>query len=110
MVKITPESKILTLINVFTVEDAEKQQALLDALIAADEEIKRMPGCISASFHRSLGGKRVVNYTQWTNMEAIRAMQSSPQVATHLEQVRQMVTSFTPIYCEVVYSAEAASI
>lgn len=57
-------SKVLTLINVFTVTP-EKQQELVALLIKATQEtMMHFPGFISANIHRSLDGKKVVNYGQ----------------------------------------------
>ena len=36
------------------------------------------PGLISATFHRSLDGTRVINYGQWTNPEAIANLTQQP--------------------------------
>ncbi len=47
----------------------------------AKEHIKpamEQPGLISATFHRSLDGTRVINYGQWTNKEAIEELVKKP--------------------------------
>lgn len=36
------------------------------------------PGLISATFHRSLDGTRVINYGQWENKEAIKQLTKQP--------------------------------
>ncbi|WP_110986370.1 antibiotic biosynthesis monooxygenase family protein [Acaryochloris thomasi] len=36
------------------------------------------PGLLSANFHRSLDGTRVINYGQWENAEAIEELQKQP--------------------------------
>ncbi|MEM7595693.1 MAG: antibiotic biosynthesis monooxygenase, partial [Cyanobacteria bacterium P01_A01_bin.83] len=36
------------------------------------------PGLISATFHRSLDGTRVINYGQWSNPEAIKNLTKKP--------------------------------
>lgn len=36
------------------------------------------PGLLSATFHRSLDGTRVINYGHWENAEAIEALQKQP--------------------------------
>ena len=52
----------LTLINVFTVAP-ENQQALVTLLIdAAQHTMKHLPGFVSANIHRSLDGRKAVNY------------------------------------------------
>jgi heme-degrading monooxygenase HmoA len=63
MAKISRENKIITLINVFTVEKKD-QQKLVDMLKEATEIIKRLPGFISTNIHNSLDGIRVINYAQ----------------------------------------------
>lgn len=37
-----------------------------------------LPGLVSANFHRSLDGVRVINYGQWENQEAIQALTQRP--------------------------------
>ena len=74
MTIIQKDQKVLTIINVFTVVP-EKQEELLELLIKnTDDFIANCPGFISASFHKSLDGKNVVNYGQWESMEALQAM------------------------------------
>jgi quinol monooxygenase YgiN len=63
----------VTLINVFTVAP-ERQAELVDLLEgAAEQTMRRLPGFISASIHRSLDGTRVVNYMQWESEAAFEA-------------------------------------
>ena len=38
----------------------------------------KLPGLISANFHRSLDGTRVINYGQWLNREAIENLKKQP--------------------------------
>jgi quinol monooxygenase YgiN len=47
----------------------------------AQEHLKpamEQPGLISATFHRSLDGTRVINYGQWENQEAIAELTRKP--------------------------------
>ena len=47
----------------------------------AKEHVKpamKQPGLISATFHRSLNGTRVINYGQWANKEAIEELKKQP--------------------------------
>ena len=97
---------LLTLVNVFTVEP-EKQQALISLLIDATEKtMKHMPGFVSASIHRSMDGKKVVNYAQWENMAAFEAMRKNPKAIPHMQAAAAMA-QFDPILCEV---SEAISV
>lgn len=108
MTTITAGRKIITLINVFTVKP-ENQQRLIDVLIEADQTvIKTLPGYISASFHRSLDGTKVANYTQWESSEALNAMLKNPLSMPHLQAVRELAEKFEPVRYEVVYSESLA--
>ena len=91
---------LLTLINVFTV-DPEKQQKLVTLLIEATEQtMKHMPGFVSANIHRSLDGKKVVNYAQWKSLAAFEAMRKNPEATAHM-QAAAALAKFEPILCEV---------
>jgi hypothetical protein len=58
---IDPDGRVITLVNVFTVEP-NKQQRLVDLLINATEKVmSQQEGFISANIHKSLDGTRVVN-------------------------------------------------
>jgi quinol monooxygenase YgiN len=93
-------SSLLTLINVFTVEP-EKQQKLITLLIEATEQtMKHMPGFVSANIHRSLDGKKVVNYAQWESLAAFEAMRKNPNAIPHM-QAAAALAQFEPILCEV---------
>ncbi len=100
MATIEKGRKILTLINVFTVAP-EKQQALVTLLIDATEQtMKHLPGFVSANIHRSLDGKKVVNYAQWESMADFEAMRKNPEAAPHM-QTAAALAQFDPILCEV---------
>ena len=91
---------ILTLVNVFTVEP-EKQRELVTILIEATQQtMKHLPGFISANIHRSLDGKKVVNYAQWSSMDAFEAMRKNPKAIPHM-QAAAALAQFEPILCEV---------
>jgi heme-degrading monooxygenase HmoA len=69
---IEQDSKVTTLINVFTVEP-KNQQHLVDLLIETTERVmSQQEGFISANIHKSLDGTRVVNYAQWRSKKALR--------------------------------------
>lgn len=92
----------LTLVNVFHVEP-ENQQALVDLLIGATEQgMRHIDGFVSANIHRSLDGKRVVNYAQWRSREDFEAMLQNPEAVPHMKKAEALVDSYDPILCEVV--------
>jgi hypothetical protein len=69
MSEIKANSGIVTQINLFTVKP-ENQQALIDLLIESACSVCHLPGWKSASIHRGLDGKTVVNYAQSADMES----------------------------------------
>jgi heme-degrading monooxygenase HmoA len=94
---------VLTLINVFTVK-REDQDKLVRLLVDATEQtMKRLPGFVSASIHKSLDGTRVVNYAQWRSKADFEAMQKHPEAGPHMKAAAAIAT-FEPILCEVADS------
>jgi len=86
MTIINKESKLLTLINVFTVKPAN-QQKLVDLLGSATEtSVKNIPGFISASLHRSLDGTKVTMYAQWESREKYEEMRRNSTASPYLEE------------------------
>jgi quinol monooxygenase YgiN len=100
MATIEKGRNVLTLINVFTVAP-ENQQKLVALLVEATEQTMRhLPGFVSANIHRSLDGKKVVNYAQWESMADFEAMQKDPKARPHM-QAAGALAQFDPILCEV---------
>jgi len=108
MTTISKENKLVNLINVFSVEPARQQQ-LVDLLVHATETAMRhLPGFISANIHRSLDGKKVVNYAQWRSVEDFEAMLKNPAAKPHTEQAAAL-GEFEPGLYEVVDTQSAAT-
>ena len=90
MATIHKENKVVTLINVFTVRP-EDQDRLADLLAKVTEETMcKLPGFISASFHKSTDGLRVVNYAQWESREAWQAIFTHPEAKKHIEETQKI--------------------
>jgi quinol monooxygenase YgiN len=100
MTTISKENNYLTLINVFTVNPAN-QQKLVDLLVQATESVKRIPGFISSSLHRSLDGAKVTMYAQWKSIEDYNSMRANPTASPFLQQALE-IASFEPGMYEVV--------
>lgn len=97
----TIREDVLVLINTFEVEP-DRQQALIDVLSSATEQVmKRRPGFISANLHRSLDGKRVVNYAQWASKGDFDAMMQDPAAREHMGEAAKIATRFEPAFYEV---------
>lgn len=98
MTTITKENDRVTLINVFTVTP-ENQQPLLDLLAHATGEVMaKQPGFISANFHKSADGTRVVNYAQWASREAFEAMLRNPAARPHMEAAAKLASYDAHLY------------
>jgi quinol monooxygenase YgiN len=91
----------VTLINTFTVRP-EKQARLIEVLDEATEQVMRhQSGFISASIHKSLDGKRVANYAQWTSKEDLEAMLADPDCREHMAKAAAMAERFEPVLYSV---------
>jgi quinol monooxygenase YgiN len=101
MTTISPSRKLITLINVFTVEPAN-QERLLDLLARATEtSVRHAPGFISASLHRGLDGTKVTMYAQWRSVEDYDAMRQNPAPLPYFQQALA-IAKFDPGMYEVV--------
>jgi quinol monooxygenase YgiN len=95
--EISVETPILTLINVFTVDPAKQDDlvALLDR--ATEQVMRRQPGFISASIHRSVDGTRVTNYAQWRSRADFEAMLSHQEARAHMTEAAALALRFDPV-------------
>ena len=91
MPEIRTEHQPVTQITV--VEPGEgKQNEALAMMEDRANFMARQPGFISISLHRSLDGRRIVNYIQWKNREMLEASHKSPEFRKewrHFDDVTQ---------------------
>jgi quinol monooxygenase YgiN len=109
MTIISTSRKLLTLINVFTVEPANQRQLLELLARATETSVRHAPGFISASLHRGLDGTKVTMYAQWRSVEDYQAMRANPGPQPYLRQALE-IAKFDPGMYEVVetYSGTAS--
>ena len=100
---IFPNRKLVTLINVFTVEPANQRQLVELLARATETSVRHAPGFISASLHRSLDGTKVTMYAQWRSVEDYQAMRDSPSPLPYLRRALA-IAKFDPGMYEVVES------
>jgi heme-degrading monooxygenase HmoA len=64
-----------------TIIEAEpgKQAEALSVMKQRARFMQSQPGFISISLHRSLDGRRIVNYIQWENRDLLHAAHQSPE-------------------------------
>jgi heme-degrading monooxygenase HmoA len=87
-----------------TVVEAEPGQQA-DALAVMTERAKfmsRQPGFISISLHRSLDGRRIVNYIQWENPDLLHAAHQSPEFRRQWGAFDTLTDDIDPHLYEVV--------
>jgi quinol monooxygenase YgiN len=98
MATISKDSKVATLINVFTVDPAN-QQKLVDMLVeATDKTMKHIPGFVSANIHKSVDGNRVVNYAQWRSARDFQAMRDAPGAQEHMKAIAALAQADFHLY------------
>jgi quinol monooxygenase YgiN len=101
MTTISLSPKLVTLINVFTVEPANQQQLLELLARATETSVRHAPGFISSSLHRGLDGTKVTMYAQWRSVEDYQAMRANPAPLPYLQQALA-IARFEPGMYEVV--------
>ena len=106
MVTIKQKAPILTLINTFEVEPDMCDELLASLIEATDRVMRHVDGFISASFHRSLDSKHIVNYAQWASKQALDAMRENPDAQVHMRAAAKLAISFSPVLCHVVHIDE----
>jgi len=87
--------------------EPEKQQEALSLMAERARFMARQPGFVSISLHRSLDGRRIVNYVQWQSRELLQSAHKSPdfrkawrkfddltdQIDPHLYEVAEILDS-----------------
>ena len=101
MTTISKDYKILTLINVFTVDPLNQQQLVELLTLATDKSVRKMQGFISSSLHRSIEGTKVTMYAQWRTVEDYLKMRNNPDASPYLKQALTIATFESGMY-EVV--------
>jgi quinol monooxygenase YgiN len=101
MPTISKNARIVTLINVFTVDPANQRQLIELLRRATITSVIHVAGFISASLHRSLDGTKVTMYAQWRSVEDYQAMRENPAPLPYLQQALA-IAKFEPGIYEVV--------
>jgi quinol monooxygenase YgiN len=101
MTTISTKCGLITLINVFTVEPAN-QRRLIELLSEATEvSVRRAPGFVSATLHRSTDGTKVTMYAQWRTIDDYQAMRQDPAPLPFFQEALT-IAKFEPGIYEVV--------
>jgi quinol monooxygenase YgiN len=107
MPRIEKDNQAVTQITVVEAEP-EKQQEALSLMTERAHFMARQPGCISISLHRSLNGRRIVNYIQWQNREQLQAAHKSPGFRKAWNKFDDLTDQIDPHLYEVTEIVEGA--
>ncbi|MHC2282806.1 quinol monooxygenase YgiN [Bradyrhizobium diazoefficiens] len=106
MTHIQAGSTIVTQITVIEAEP-EKQGEALSLMTDRARFMARQPGFVSISLHRSLDGRRIVNYIQWQNRELLQSAHQSPDFRKEWGKFDDLTDQIDPHFYEVVEVLEA---
>jgi hypothetical protein len=107
MAEIQAEGGLVTFVNMFTC-DPEDQQALLRTLRSETEDVvSKIDGFVSANLHASTDGRRVINYAQWTHLDAFNEMMAGPQGREMIMNVHKYAKAIDIHLYDVAWQAQA---
>jgi quinol monooxygenase YgiN len=103
---IVPGRSICTMINTLTVKPENQAKLLAYLKKMTEEDVVNCPGFISANFHISEDGTRVINYAQWRSIEDLRVMLARfPEHVKECQALAEKIEIRTDL--KVAYSAHA---
>ena len=101
MPSIQSEHQPVTQITIVEPEHGKQAEAL--ALMAERARfMARQPGFISISLHRSLDGRRIVNYIQWQSREQLQSAHKSPDFRKEWNRFDRLTQDIDPHLYEVI--------
>jgi heme-degrading monooxygenase HmoA len=89
--------------------DPDKQAAALAVMAERARFMARQPGFVSISLHRSLDGRRIVNYVQWQSREQLQAAHQSPDFRKEWNRFDRLTDEIDPHLYEVVQIMDGSS-
>jgi heme-degrading monooxygenase HmoA len=102
MPHIQTDNQPVTQITVIQPEPGKQAEAL--ALMTERARfMARQPGFISVSLHRSLDGRRIVNYIQWQSRDLLRSAHKSPEFRKEWDHFDQLTDEIDPHLYEVAH-------
>jgi heme-degrading monooxygenase HmoA len=108
MPSIQSEHQLVTQITI--VEPERGKQAEASSLMAERARfMARQPGFISISLHRSLDGRRIVNYVQWQSRDLLRSAHRSPKFRKEWGHFDDLTDEIDPHLYEVAHIVDGAA-
>src|SRR5438093_6432693 len=102
MPQIQANKQPVTQITIVEAEPDHQAEALA-VMTERARFMARQPGFISVSLHRSVDGRRIVNYIQWQNRELLHSAHRSPEFRKEWSQFDQLAEEIDPHLYEVVH-------
>src|SRR5438132_11520571 len=99
-------NQMVTQLTVIEAEP-EKQQQALSLMAERARFMARQPGFVSISLHRSLDGRRIVNYVQWQNRELLQSAHNAPDFRKAWRQFDDLTDQIDPHLYEVAEVLDA---
>jgi heme-degrading monooxygenase HmoA len=100
MTQIRADNQPVTQITIVDSEP-DKQAEALSVMTERARFMARQPGFISISLHRSLDGRRIVNYVQWQNRDLLRSAHQAPEFRKEWGHFDQLTDEIDPNLYEV---------
>jgi quinol monooxygenase YgiN len=94
------------LLNILTIDPANRTQVLGMLSENIDTVIHTLDGWISTSLIASDDGKRIVIYSQWRDAAAVAAMRADPRMVAYFPKIAAL-TSFDSIVGDVAHASQS---
>src|ERR1700681_1403323 len=101
MTTISTKRSLITLFNLFTVEPANQRRLIVLLTEATEVSVRKAPGFVSASLHRSTDGTKVTMYAQWRSIEHYQALRGDPAPLPFFQEALKIAKFESCVY-EVV--------
>src|SRR5262245_36463634 len=100
MPHIQKDSQPVTQITIIEAEPGKQAEAL-SLMTERARFMARQPGFISISLHRSLDGRRIVNYIQWQSRDLLQSAHRSPEFRKEWKHFDDLTDGIDPHLYEV---------
>jgi heme-degrading monooxygenase HmoA len=100
MPQIQTRNQPVTQITIVEAEPGRQAEAL-SLMTERARFMSRQPGFVSISLHRSLDGRRIVNYVQWRSREQLQSAHKSPDFRKEWSRFDQLTDEIDPHLYEV---------
>ena len=107
MPHIRSDNQPVTQITVVECEPGKQDEAL-SLMTQRARFMAQQPGFVSISLHRSLDGRRIVNYVQWQSRDLLVAAHRSPEFRKEWRQFDRLTEEIDPHLYEVALVVESA--